>query len=84
MPPGWVRLDSSSFGTTETDCKGQILAARSGLHFYSLRYYDSALGRFISADGNAPRNVINSFSRITPRRIRGSNRVNRWMRMNRR
>jgi RHS repeat-associated protein len=52
LPFGSGRLRTAGTGSPETDYKftGKELDDESGLYYYGARYYDSAIGRFISSD----------------------------------
>ena len=49
----WGQTRSGSVGT-DRQYTGQINEAQLGIYFYSARYYDPLLGRFISADSIIP------------------------------
>jgi RHS repeat-associated protein len=52
LPFGSGRLRTAGTGSPETDYKftGKELDDESGLYYYGARYYDSAIGRFVSED----------------------------------
>jgi RHS repeat-associated protein len=52
----WGKIRSGGVSQTKRNYTGQILDG-TGLLFYTARYYDPALGRFISADTVVPGNA---------------------------
>lgn len=50
----WGKDRTGSLTKTDRQYTGQINEAELGLYFYNARYYDSDLGRFISADTIVP------------------------------
>ena len=50
----WGELRTGGITTTQRQYTGQINESSLGLYFYNARWYDSALGRFISADSIVP------------------------------
>ncbi len=54
FPFGETRPGSTGIFDTERGFTGQIFDAGTGLGFYNARYYDTALGRFVSPDSIVP------------------------------
>ncbi|WP_423224225.1 RHS repeat-associated core domain-containing protein [Candidatus Amarolinea aalborgensis] len=63
----WGESRGTPFGATPTTYRftGQREDASIGLYFYNARYYDPALGRFISADTIVPDTTATTISSLT-------------------